>query len=107
MGVEEGFAPARRAHPALYVGDVATLEATARRLRALGHPVDARQRDTFPGHVRLHTADGHGNRVELLAADRDVRGPGTAPPETVSETTPRAERGGLVPRGRPGHGYGD
>jgi catechol 2,3-dioxygenase-like lactoylglutathione lyase family enzyme len=29
--------------------------------------VDHRERETFPGHLRLHTFDGHGNRVELLA----------------------------------------
>ena len=34
----------------------------------LGFEVDESQRDTFPGHVRFHTFDGHGNRVEVLAA---------------------------------------
>jgi hypothetical protein len=29
--------------------------------------VDDRQRDSFPGHVRFHAFDGHGNRVEILA----------------------------------------
>lgn len=40
----------------------------AARLRGLGFEVDEGQRDTFPGFVRFHTFDGHGNRVEVLAA---------------------------------------
>lgn len=67
VGVEEPFAPARKAHPALLLADVATLDATAVRLVALGFEVDATERATFPGHERLHVRDGHGNRVELLA----------------------------------------
>lgn len=68
VGVEDPFVPARKAHPALLLDGVAALEATADRLRELGFEVDWSQRDTFPGHVRCHTFDGHGNRVELLAA---------------------------------------
>ena len=63
VGVEEPFAPARKAHPAFVVGDLA---AVARRLRSLGFEVDDSQRDTFPGHGRFHTFDAHGNRVEVL-----------------------------------------
>lgn len=65
VGVEEPYAPARKAHPAFIVDD---LDAVAARLRALGHEVDESQRTTFPGHLRLHTFDGHGNRVEVLQA---------------------------------------
>lgn len=65
VGVEEPYAPARKAHPAFVVDD---LDAVAARLRALGHEVDESQRTTFPGHLRLHTFDGHGNRVEVLQA---------------------------------------
>lgn len=43
------------------------LDEVGRRLRELGFEVDDSQRDSFPGHVRLHTFDGHGNRVEVLA----------------------------------------
>ena len=64
VGVEEPFAPARKAHPAFAVGD---LDAVARRLRDLGFEVDDSQRDSFPGHARFHAFDPHGNRVELLA----------------------------------------
>jgi catechol 2,3-dioxygenase-like lactoylglutathione lyase family enzyme len=67
VGVEEPFAPARKAHPALVVDDVAALDAIAARLRALGFDVDDRERTSFTGHLRFHTADGHGNRVEVLA----------------------------------------
>ena len=67
LGVEEPFQPARKAHPALLLDDVATLEATAHRLQELGFEVDHRERETFPGHLRCHAFDGHGNRVELLA----------------------------------------
>lgn len=68
VGVEDPFAPARKAHPALLLDDVAQLDRVAARLEALGHEVDATERDTFPSHVRWHVRDGHGNRVELLAA---------------------------------------
>ena len=64
VGVEDPFAPARKAHPAFVVPD---LSAVAGRLRDLGFEVDESQRDTFPGHVRFHTCDAHGNRVEVLA----------------------------------------
>lgn len=64
VGVEEGMTPARKAHPALVVDD---LDAVAATLRAAGHVVDETERRTFPGFERLHTADPHGNRVELLS----------------------------------------
>jgi catechol 2,3-dioxygenase-like lactoylglutathione lyase family enzyme len=63
VGVEDPFAPARKAHPAFVVDD---LDAVASRLRAGGFEVDEGQRTTFPGHLRLHAFDGHGNRVEVL-----------------------------------------
>lgn len=66
VGVEDPFVPARKAHPALLLGDVAALEVAAARLADLGFEVDWSQRTSFPGYVRCHTFDGHGNRVELL-----------------------------------------
>jgi catechol 2,3-dioxygenase-like lactoylglutathione lyase family enzyme len=63
VGVEDPFAPARKAHPAFVVDDLALV---ATRLRERGFEVDESQRSTFPGHLRLHTFDGHGNRVEVL-----------------------------------------
>ena len=65
VGVEDPFVPARKAHPAFVVDD---LVAVAVRLRELGFEVDDSQRETFPGHLRFHAFDGHGNRVEVLAA---------------------------------------
>ncbi len=67
VGVEEPFAPARKAHPALVVADVEELEAVAVRLQDGGFEVDWSQRLSFPGFQRLHTHDAAGNRVELLA----------------------------------------
>jgi catechol 2,3-dioxygenase-like lactoylglutathione lyase family enzyme len=68
VGVEDPFAPARKAHPAFVLRSAAELDAVRRRLEEGGYEVDLSQRDTFPGHERVHTFDGHGNRVELLAA---------------------------------------
>lgn len=67
VGVEDRFAPARKAHPAFLVDDVAELEAVAARLTALGYHVDRRERHTFPGFERFHAVDGAGNRVEVLS----------------------------------------
>jgi len=67
VGVEEPFAPALKAHPALQLDSVAELEEVAERLARLGFTTDWTQRHTFPGNERCHTADGQGNRVELLA----------------------------------------
>jgi catechol 2,3-dioxygenase-like lactoylglutathione lyase family enzyme len=67
VGVEDPFVPARKAHPALLLADSAELEATAERLGVAGFEVDWSQRDSFAGHLRFHTYDAHGNRVELLS----------------------------------------
>jgi catechol 2,3-dioxygenase-like lactoylglutathione lyase family enzyme len=67
VGVEEPFAPALKAHPALQLDSVAELEEAAERLARLGFTTDWTQRHSFSGHERCHTADGQGNRVELLA----------------------------------------
>lgn len=66
VGVEDPFAPARKAHPALVLPTVADLEATAARLDALGFEADWRERRSFPGYQRFHAYDAAGNRVELL-----------------------------------------
>ena len=67
VGVEDPFVPARKAHPAFVVDDEAALAEVAERLERLGFEVDHRERLSFPGFRRFHTADGHGNRVEVLA----------------------------------------
>jgi catechol 2,3-dioxygenase-like lactoylglutathione lyase family enzyme len=74
VGVEEPFAPARKAHPAILLEDLEDpedledLEEVGARLEALGFEVDWTERHTFPGFERCHVFDAHGNRVELLAA---------------------------------------
>ena len=67
VGVEDPFRPARKAHPAFVLTEVAELEQVAERLSDLGFDVDWSQRESFPGHQRFHTFDAHGNRVEILS----------------------------------------
>ena len=62
VGVEEDFWPAAKAHPALLVTDI---DKVARRLAAHGYAV--RWDAEFPGYRRFYTADGSGNRVEILS----------------------------------------
>lgn len=61
LGVEKGFVPARKAHPAL---EVDNLDGFAERLGRLGFAVDFD--DRYPGIRRLFTEDPFGNRIELL-----------------------------------------
>lgn len=63
VGVEDPFAPARKAHPAFVVDD---LDVAAERLRAAGFDVDERERESFDGYLRFHSRDAAGNRVEVL-----------------------------------------
>ena len=58
IGVEEPFAPARKAHPALRVVD---LDALAARLAP-----NVTWDDALPGVRRFYSADPFGNRIELL-----------------------------------------
>jgi catechol 2,3-dioxygenase-like lactoylglutathione lyase family enzyme len=67
VGVEAGFTPARKAHPAFLLQDVAALEEAAARCADRGFPVG--WDGDLPGHRRFHTADGNGNRVEVLSPD--------------------------------------
>jgi catechol 2,3-dioxygenase-like lactoylglutathione lyase family enzyme len=61
LGVEEGFRPARKAHPAFLVKGLGMLE---ERLRASGTPVHPD--DPFENRRRFHTEDPFGNRIELI-----------------------------------------
>ena len=63
VGVETDFTPARKAHPALAVGD---LDALALRLEAAGARVE--WDGALPGVRRFYTSDPWGNRVELLGS---------------------------------------
>lgn len=63
VGVEEPFAPARKAHPGFVVAD---LEALAERLHAAG--VVVAFDDSIVGIERFHAADPFGNRLEFRRA---------------------------------------
>jgi len=63
VGVEPEFAPAQKAHPAFLVDDI---DGTAGRVADAGFEVT--WDDDFPGYRRFYTADGNGNRVEILAS---------------------------------------
>lgn len=62
LGVEEPFEPARKAHPALVVGDI---DAARTHLEAnhISVVVDTR----LPGFDRFYTEDPFGNRIEILS----------------------------------------
>ncbi len=67
VGVDAPFAPAAKAHPGLSVGSVEALHELARRLVEAGSPVEFAEEAEIPEHVRFHTVDPWGNRLELLA----------------------------------------
>jgi catechol 2,3-dioxygenase-like lactoylglutathione lyase family enzyme len=61
LGVESEFRPARKAHPAFEVADLA--EMSARFMRA-GAPIE--EAIALLGWSRFYTADPFGNRIELM-----------------------------------------
>ncbi|MCP1169100.1 VOC family protein [Limimaricola litoreus] len=60
LGVEEPFAPARKAHPAFRVADL-----DAMRLRLAARGIEARVDIDLPGLRRLYVDDPFGNRIEI------------------------------------------
>ncbi|MGC2530395.1 MAG: VOC family protein [Candidatus Acidiferrum sp.] len=64
IGVEPDFRPAKKAHPAFAVSDLA-------RLRALleGLSVKITDDDSLPGTRRFYAEDPWGNRLEFLEGD--------------------------------------
>ena len=68
VGVEEPFAPARKAHPALAVVDLAGLVEEA--------GLDATWNREIAGVVRCHVDDPFGNRIELVDAATAHLAPG-------------------------------
>ncbi len=64
IGVEQPFAPARKAHPAFGVYGARELDALAERLAAAGAPV--RWDEELPVR-RFFSEDPWGNRIELVA----------------------------------------
>lgn len=61
LGVEDDFAPARKAHPGILVGNLREL---ATSLEAGG--VEVTWDGEFPDHDRFYAADPFGNRLEFL-----------------------------------------
>jgi catechol 2,3-dioxygenase-like lactoylglutathione lyase family enzyme len=61
LGVEDPFAPARKAHPAILIHDV---DGLARRVEESGH--DVRWDPHVTGHRRFSTDDPFGNRLDFL-----------------------------------------
>lgn len=66
LGVDEDFAPARKAHPGILLDDPDALDALAVRLADAGTTVQVD--DAFPGYRRFYADDPFGNRLELMAA---------------------------------------
>ncbi|MFL5768232.1 MAG: VOC family protein [Actinomycetota bacterium] len=64
LGIEEPFRPARKAHVALQVRDLARTQAA---LEAAGHPIVVEAQ--LDGSRRFYTQDPFGNRLEILAED--------------------------------------
>lgn len=62
LGVEEDFAPQKKAHPAFCVSD---LDGLAQRLTAEGYSVT--WDDALPERRRCYAMDPFGNRIELIA----------------------------------------
>jgi catechol 2,3-dioxygenase-like lactoylglutathione lyase family enzyme len=62
IGVEADFHPARKAHPAFIVDDLASLIAKA---QSAGYETDTSQ-PPLDGYKRAHVFDPFGNRIELM-----------------------------------------
>lgn len=61
LGVEADFRPARKAHPAFLVDDLAGLVA-----KLADGGVSARRDEPLPGYDRVYVDDPFGNRIELM-----------------------------------------
>jgi catechol 2,3-dioxygenase-like lactoylglutathione lyase family enzyme len=61
LGVEKDFRPAKKAHPALLVSDLAALAA---RCSSAGYEVTTDE--PLVGYHRVYVTDPFGNRIELL-----------------------------------------
>ncbi len=68
LGMEEGFRPARKAHPALVVTG---LEQLCALLDRSGHRV--RRAEEVPGMPQWYVDDPFGNRIELVPSERSPR----------------------------------
>ena len=61
VGVEEGFQPAKKAHPAFLVDDLGSLATLLNK-----HSVEISHQPPLPGARRLFVEDPFGNRIELI-----------------------------------------
>ncbi len=61
VGIEEPFEPARKAHPAFYVGNLEGLKAALR-----SRHIEVEDDDRLPGYKRFYLEDPFGNRLEFL-----------------------------------------
>jgi len=73
LGVEADFRPARKAHPALVVRDLAGLAAAA-----AAENMELRPNPDQPDGAGYYIDDPFGNRIELIDADRAGRAAGAA-----------------------------
>jgi catechol 2,3-dioxygenase-like lactoylglutathione lyase family enzyme len=67
LGIEDEFRPAKKAHPALLVGDLAAV-----RERCVAAGVEVKLDKPLPGYDRIFVSDPFGNRIELLERLRDA-----------------------------------
>ena len=68
LGVEKNFVPARKAHPAFIVDDLAGLEF---KLKAAGYPLA--YDEPLEGYDRFFVNDPFGNRIELMQVKAGAR----------------------------------
>jgi catechol 2,3-dioxygenase-like lactoylglutathione lyase family enzyme len=64
LGVEIDFRPARKAHVALLIADLAELQ---EKLRASGYALQ--EDEPLEGYQRIYVDDPFGNRIELMQAN--------------------------------------
>lgn len=67
VGIEDQFAPARKAHPAFVVSNLGELRRT---MEAADVPIS--EADPIPGVTRFYAQDPFGNRLELMEVERDA-----------------------------------
>ena len=61
LGIEDGFRPSARTHPALRIEGLSALRASL-----LDHGVDVEEDTQLEGHERFYVRDPFGNRLELI-----------------------------------------
>lgn len=61
IGTEDDFLPAKKAHPAIHVGNLSALK------QHLGmYGISYKEDDRLPGAARFYVEDPYGNRIEFL-----------------------------------------